>query len=415
MVVSMITFVSPLLGLIMILSYIFKNWKSTEYKNLKKFVFPLAFIFAVFGYSMAFGVRETDLTRYYQMVNFMKTDSLRSVLLSDADFLYTKDILFYFVSRTNNVNILAFLVGLIIYSIVFYVLFDMVENSDKRFKIYEIFMLGIISVGIISPYSIIGNVRCILAYSTISFATYRDLVQKKRNIFTLILYIIPIGLHTSAIIIIVIRILSQLLRKFNKLAIVVTITLPKIIDLVHDKLGHIGFGAIGQLITNAINKAYSYLHWTEGGWATKIESSISNKFFRFAGAMFLIAIIFSIFIYNYGKDNRGNRTAKYPMINYLYFIAIFALGTLSIKTGAFWRFESIVVLFSPIIFVKILESNDNFNQFFNIFSVFGLILFFINIIYEFRNIDTLQTIINFISTSGIKILYDLVVGIVNII
>ena len=90
----------------------------------------------------------------------------------------------------------------------FYVLFDMIERSNRKFKVSEVFMLAIISIGIISPYSIIGNVRCVLAYVLISFAIYRDLVQKKRNILTLLLFFLPIYLHSSAIIVVLIRFVS---------------------------------------------------------------------------------------------------------------------------------------------------------------------------------------------------------------
>ena len=158
----------------MILCYVFKNWKNISSKNLNKFIFPLAMIFGIYGYSMYFNGKISDLTKYYDLVREMDGLSLKTILINDNELLYTKDILFYFVSLTKDVNILAFIVGFIIYGIIFYVLFDMVKRSSREFKVYEIFLLGVVSIGIITPYSIIGNVRCILAYSIISLAVYRE-------------------------------------------------------------------------------------------------------------------------------------------------------------------------------------------------------------------------------------------------
>lgn len=422
MMISLITFISPVFGLLIILSYIIKNWGNTKYKSLNKFIFPLSMIFGVYGYSMFFNGKESDLTRYYELIRQMNGLSLNMILSKDTEFLYTKDILFYLVNLTGDVNILAFIVGFITYGITFYVLFDMIKKSKREFKIYEVFLLGIISIGIISPYSIIGNVRCVLAYSIVTLAIYREFVQEKRNILTYILYIIPIGLHSSAIIIIVIRIISKLFKSLNKLALLLALMLPKIIDFTYSNI-RFNMGTIGNIFNNAINKSYYYLHWTEGGWANEIENSVSNVFFRFVGLIFLLFIIYIIIFSNRIKDKKDNTNndkviIKDSMINYLLFVAIVALGTLSIKTGAFWRFESIVVLFSPVIFVKLLENDKKFEKKMKWFYWFGIIMFAVNIFYQARNLTTMGyfiTLKNFLTTSGIKIFFKILEGLVKFI
>ena len=400
----------------MILCYVFKNWKNISSKNLNKFIFPLAMIFGIYGYSMYFNGKISDLTKYYDLVREMDGLSLKTILINDNELLYTKDILFYFVSLTKDVNILAFIVGFIIYGIIFYVLFDMVKRSSREFKVYEIFLLGVVSIGIITPYSIIGNVRCILAYSIISLAVYREFIQKKKNLLTYLLYIIPIGLHSSAVIIIVIRIISNLFKSLNKLALAIALMLPTIIDFMHANV-RVGFGVIGQILNNAINKAYYYLHWTEGGWASKVESSISNMFSRTVGTVFLILIIYFVLFSNKKKSDK-NLMVKDPMINYLLFVAIVALGTLSIKTGAFWRFEAIVVLFSPVIFIKLLERDSSFEKKITWFYLLGIILVFVGIVYQARNLTLfgyVVTLKTFLTTSGIKILFKCLIALLSFI
>ena len=195
---------------------------------------------------------------------------------------------------------------------------------------------------------------------------------------------------------------------------------PTLINYFHSITNNIGFGTIGIIIRNAINKAYYYLYWNEGGWATRIESSISNKVNRIFGIIFLVLIILSI-IFIHIRDKSKNdsindiKIISLPMIKYLYFMSLFALGCLTIKTGAFWRFEAVVVLFSPVILIQILEKEKNYKKVFNLIFLFAFTMFFINIIYALRNFDAFTTIINYISTSGIKILYELLKGIINMI
>ena len=42
-------------------------------------------------------------------------------------------------------------------------------------------------------------------------------------------------------------------------------------------------------------------------------------------------------------------------------------------------------------------------------------MFIINIFYQIRNLDALKTAINLISTSGLKILFEIIKGIINIV
>ena len=69
-----------------------------------------------------------------------------------------------------------------------------------------------------------------------SFAIYRNTIKKKMDIFTLFMYIIPLGLHSSAIILLLIRILSVIFKKLSKLTIIIAIMLPTIIDFAHNEL-----------------------------------------------------------------------------------------------------------------------------------------------------------------------------------
>lgn len=411
MILSAISILSPLLGVIIILFAFIKLWNKEIRTNLKKYTFPLAFFFGTIGYTLRY-VNPNDLTRYFEKISKI-SNSLIETLVNDDQRLYINDILFHFIKIANNDYLLPFIVGFVCYLIVFYVLFDLISNSSRIFKGYEIISLIIFCVGMVPTYSIITNVRCVLAYLIMSFAIYMHSYKKKFNVFTIICYIIPLGLHSSAIIILLLRILSMILKKVSKVAIVFSLFLPSIVDFLHLYVNRIGLGIIGGMLKNAVNKAYYYLYWNEGGWATQIESSISNIFTRITGTIMLLVFIF-IILKNSNKKLFKKEMINLPMINYLFFVSVFALGCLSIKTGAFWRFNAIVMLFSPVIIVQALENEYISKKSVNYIYIYGYIVFAINLVYQFRNIDLITSTVKLITTSGLEIIYHLLRSIAKI-
>ena len=411
MILSVISILSPFLSIIIIFLELIKSWNKEIKTNLKRYIFPLAFFFGTVGYTLRY-INENDLTRYFEKIsNISRT--LIETLANDDQRLYINDILFHFIKIANNDYLLPFIVGFTCYLIVFYVLFDLISNSSRTFKGYEIISLMVFCIGMVPTFSIITNVRCVLAYVIMSFAIYLHCYKKKLNIVTVICYVVPLGLHSSAIIVLILRILSMLLKKISKIAIIFSLFLPSIVDILHLYVNRIGFGIIGEMIKNAINKAYYYLYWNEGGWATQIESSISNIFTRVTGTIMLLVFIF-IILKNSNKKLSKNGMINLPMINYLFFVSIFALGCLSIKTGAFWRFNAIVMLFSPVIIVQALENEFISKKGINYIYIYGYMVFAINLIYQFRNIDLITSAVKLFTTSGVEIIYYMVSSILKI-
>ena len=418
MVISLITLISPILGILMITLNIIKSWnKEIDKGKIKKYIFPLAIIFGIFGYSMRF-FTENDLTRYFSQLTKYSNQSLNHIILSDTEALYTRDVLFYFVSKTGLDYILPFIVGFITYFIVFYILFDMIKNSELNFTGYEVFMLILLCAGFTPAYSVITNIRCVFAYVIMSFAIYRNTIKKKMDIFTLFMYIIPLGLHSSAIILLLIRILSVIFKKLSKLTIIIAIMLPTIIDFAHNYVNNINLGFVGSLLKNAINKAYFYLYWNEGGWATQVENSISNYFTKITGTIMICYIIYILLFskkIKKGRENSSNNNyLNLPMINYLYYVSIFALGCLSIKTGAFWRFNAVVMMFSPVILIQIFNYNIKLKNNIGYLYFFIFLVFLANMVFQIRNINFIDTFLNFIKTNGLEIIYYLLKGLLNL-
>lgn len=403
---------SPILGIpwLCLGLYLSRNKKKIN----KGYAVPFAILFGTFGYSMRF-IGEPDLMRYYAMIEGMQGQTLLFIMSRNRDRLYLRDVLFYFVSKTGNNNILAYIVGFFCYLIIFYVFFDTVNHYKTEFKhnsSIHIFWIGLIMVSVIEPMLIISNVRCVFSYILVSFAAYREWIQKKRNWFTILLYILPIGLHTSTVIVVITRLGVPIFKKYSKKFVLVVFFVPILIRMAYEifrriEISHIAF----QYIRNAVNKAYYFLNWTEGGWADEVENSLSNRVLRIYGTFFLIMII--IFYHVIKKNKIEVLNEKFN--NFLYIIAILALGTLSIKTGVFWRFEAIVVVFSPFILLPVAAyGGKNHRVMLFVLYLSAGIMLAVNLVHMCRNMIMDELLVEYISTSTFKIIWEFLRGIKSI-
>ncbi len=372
---------------------------------------PFAMLFGAIGYNLN-TIGEGDLTRYYMMIDRLQGQKLSYIFANDTDRLYVRDVLFYFVSKTGNNRILAYIVGFCCYLIIFYIFFDTV----KRYKVssrsncnLHIFLIGLLIMSIINVFSVVGNVRCVFSYILITYAAYRDWIQKKKNLLTILLYVIPIGLHVSTIIILLIRICVIFINKFSKLFFTVAILLPLLIRTAYEMTISLNINnIIFYFIRNAIIKANHFLNWTSGGWADEIENSISDKIERPFGVFFLLIIIILYFICKREKSMRKDEV----MCDYIYIVAVVSLGCLSIKTGAFWRFESIVVFFCPSILIPIaMRGNKLCNNLLKILYSSAVIMFVYNVLRFVRNIVMDEFIWGLINTSTFKVVWEMIKGI----
>lgn len=323
---------------------------SWDKKNIKKYSFAFALFFAMFGYVL-YPKDIVDLTRYFKQVQLLYTSSFVEILKMDGDFLYVRDILFKLVAMTNDVHILPFIVGLFEYWMVFYVLFDAVERNRNHIDNLELFFLILIIIGVVSPDHIIGNTRCVFAYTIVSFAYYKLMVQGKRNIIIFSLFIVAACIHGASIALIFVAVISTLMKKIRKSYIILSALVPTAITILYD-FSNIFLKQLSffKPIVLMINRAYRYLNWNESSW----DAVYGGKFDflnRIYGTFFIV-MLFLLCIFDYGKNCNSRRTNS-NVVKYLNLVGFLAIGSLSFVLGVFWRFEAIVVLFSPVIFLNI--------------------------------------------------------------
>lgn len=397
---SLLTFVSPIIGLVIILVYMAYYFNKPIPNNIKKLTIPLAICVAQIGYVLPSGA--SDLASYNSQL-WMYKGSLFATFMSDTEKLYLRDWLMNFVGRSGDEKLLPYIVGFVTYGVVFYILFDMVDRNKEFLNNKEVALMTLIAIGIVLPTTAIGNVRNVTAYMLVSFATYRDMMQKKRNILTLFLYIVPIYLHSAAIFLLVIRILQVVIKRLGMWSLSIAIFLPTLINLA---FAHINVMP-GHLLQTGIQKAYYYLNWTDGGWATVIQNSTSDKISRLYGAFFLLFVL-ALIIWSVKKRD-GFRVIDQPMVSYVFFVAVCALGCLYITTGAFWRFEAVVVMLCPIYLVPIFKMHTrDIRLQIEILTISVVMIFIVNIYLFTKTYNEIPMAGHYLVGNGFVIVRDII-------
>ncbi len=407
---SILTFIYPLCSVIFL--PIILLFKKPSKAFLKKVVAPIAFVTSALGYSFV-PIGEPDLIRYYQQIEKMRYIPFLTVIKADKDFLYTRDAIFWIIAQIGCPQLLAYFVGFTFYWIAYYILVDQINRSKKQFTSIEIAMLFLIPLGTVPLFSIISNVRCVLAFALILFASYRDLVQNKKNFLTYAFYILPVGLHTAAIIFLALRFIQSIVKYIKFSFLIGVAAFSWVITFAYDIVNKFASNNfLFKIISSAVKKAYNYLLWNEGGWATAVETSTFNVVNRIYGTLFIIFSFLLLFQYNRNRTihkspNFTSNIFSYPMVRILFLVGIAAIGCLNIKTGAFWRFAAIFTVFSPIFLIPILESDMSiFKQQFIGLSISVLLITAAYLIRQVHSLNIEKTVYNFLSASGIKIIYD---------
>ncbi len=180
-----------------------------DYKKCGKktiMIFAVALSCISFSY---IPIESDDLYRHFLDLNYLKDFNIIDVI--SLDFLFVKNLLFYLVSLTGINGFLAFTSTFVTY----YLIILVIINVSKKYNTSKIqyILLVLICLSVLPYTFVVSGVRFHMAVAIFVYACYREFIEKKNNILTNIIYILPIFLHYSAIVFIVFKILSNITNK----------------------------------------------------------------------------------------------------------------------------------------------------------------------------------------------------------
>lgn len=224
-------------------------------------------------------------------------------------------------------------------------------GADKRIKrsiviAYVIFMLLSLNF-----YAIINNVRNVFAFSVVSFAIFRDMYQKKRNWGTWVLYIFPIFVHQSAVLIVLVRLAFNLAVKAKIVMLILVGAINTLASAAHKFMLRIQAGNIVvDLLKTFTRKADEYLNDTSSSWGLFAQKSLTLRIERLIDISFAVFIsLLILFIIKKGisKLEVDDQRIK-SMRNYSFIVCLLTISCTTMLIPGYWRFYSLAVLFSAV-------------------------------------------------------------------
>lgn len=154
-------------------------------------------------------VKSDDLYRHFLDLNYLRDFNIIDVV--SLDFLFIKNLFFYLVSLTKINGLLAFISTFVTYYLIVLVMINVSKKYNTSKIQYILLVLICLSV---LPYTfVVSGVRFHMAVAIFVYACYREFIEKKNNMLTNILYILPVFLHYSAIVFILFKLLSNITHK----------------------------------------------------------------------------------------------------------------------------------------------------------------------------------------------------------
>ena len=283
-----------------------------------------------------------DLHRYYVFMDSLKNFNLMDFM---QEYLFNAEplmnFIFYIFAKTNDNHLIMIFVTLFSYYVHFYIIFDYQSEKKLSNSKFNVVLLFFISIFLIQS---LTGIRFMIAKTVFFLALYFDFYKNKRDIITIFLYILPIFIHQSSIILLLFRVLMLLNHnkidyKFLLLFIIIFIS-PSIILNLSETIS--SNSSIFSLLNQ---RASSYLN--EGNTAANIYK------LQFSLLIFLILTCTYIKL----KKISVNKP-MYSFLIIMVFISLFFSSSLTIST----RFITISALYAILFLMDIEEGLSNKKQ-----------------------------------------------------
>ena len=296
-----------------------------------------------------------DLYRHYNTIDLIRKYGF-SVKTENDSFILIK-LLFYFISLLKTNVLLQVISCLISYSIFYYILNDFSIRKNMSIKAY---IFSILIMFCFTPFEIIySGVRNSMAFAILALAIYREFIEHKKNFITYFLYILPVFIHFASLIIIGIRLIFCIYKKFYKYRLLLL-------------LWSICLGGLSKIFIKSnikyISKLGSQVKYYIGGYSGDIKIFIIYLFM----AIFILILLQFIF-----KSEK--KLEKEDSLLLIELILIISLGSLC-APEIFKRMLYILGYLSPIIgytLFKYLKGNRLIIK--TIFSI----CFMLNFLYQY--------------------------------
>ena len=352
-----LTIFAPVLGIPLGLAGLTKN-----VKNWKPYIFCIALSLAGFAYSYS-PAGNSDLASYIKVFDSFREQSFwEAVTYSGTSSggygsgLFAFYAFAWLIGKIGDYHLASAITVFFIYYIGFYVTCKVGEDIGAKTRSIIGYLLFIILA--LNFHAVINNLRNVFAFALIGCAVFRDCYLKKRNIWTLLLYVIPIFFHTTAILYVLIRVIFIIPRKLKGIVALILLGTSTIIAFLYNILYRIqSSNFIVKLFVFAVQKGYAFFNDTSSNWGLIVQRSGSQRLSRIVYITIAIVMCISVvIIFRRSRKNGGTTDViaekRYEnIIDLPFYTGLMAISCVQMLMPEYWRFASVLILFGAPIYL----------------------------------------------------------------
>lgn len=339
----------PPIGLVLALLCLYKG-----NKNWQMCIFGIAYALAIFAYCYEPTV-DSDLVRYRQVIeqiqNMSFFDAVNNNLYGEEN-LYVFMALCWILAKIGQPNLIQAISVFFVFYIAGYINYKVA--LDFKVSCRDSFASLCFILLNASFYTLTNNVRNIFAFSIIVYAVFRDVYLKKRDVFSIILYVAPCFLHASAILLVLFRLITSITSKMKWLLLVVVVIMKMLVENLSRIFASFGGANIlFQLIGNMLNKGNRYYNNYDSAWAISVYNSGSMRLMKIL--IIIECVIITVFLFRFTKkaktdtlqtSQRSQILSRVRFIDYLFLIDIMGFACVPMHMPEYWRFFVLIILFN---------------------------------------------------------------------
>lgn len=350
-VMLIITLAIPPIGILGGLLGLYQN-----FRYWKIYIFCIALGMAAIAYCY-YPKGDPDIIRYVWYINSLRGTSFYSAIASGIKGETNTFVFSFFcwiAAQMNDPQLIPAVSTFFVYYCGLYV--TCYIGADKRVKRSIVIAYVIFILLSLNFYAIINNVRNVFSFTVVSFAIFRDLYLKKRNLATWVLYIFPIFVHQSAVLIILVRLAFNFAVKAKIVMLILVGSINTLASAAHKFMLRIPSGNIViDLLKTFARKADGYLNDTSSAWGLFAQRSLTLRVERMIDisfAVFVSLLILVIIKKGISKLEGDDQRIK-SMRNYSFTVCLLTISCAPMLIPGYWRFYSLAVLFSAVPYFEV--------------------------------------------------------------
>ena len=333
---------------------------------------------------------ETDLTRYLQYVDELKGVSFMEAAVTGR-YGYRRNYSFvYYCWILSNLGLKRLVPAIPVFFIYYVGLYVTCRvGTDLKASRRDILTYILILLLTLNFFAVENNVRNVFAFCMIAFAVFRASYLKKKDIWTLLLYVLPIFLHTSAIIFVALRVVVGVLRHIkyhfqSLLAIILLVPfVPEITKGLYGFLvGIKSDNILLKMLLHIVESANTYYTGSGAEWAIAVSQSGSEKLAKLLYTAFAITVVVLILIHYFSRlkekkmvskqhsllETQENNEAKgcesgenvafndiserlSLFLDYQFLVGGLTLASVPMVMPEYWRFVSVLITFGGVFYL----------------------------------------------------------------